>query len=382
MQLGITHQINGLAVALQAQGEALNPSWNYGDGTAAATGFSVTHTYAQAGTYTVTLTMTDPTNSATTQQVTESITVGAGIVSQGSSGATVAVVRPNGFLGVGFDVQKAIFTGATSGPGSLAVTTRADVTLTLTGPSNYAQQKSGPSATFDTLAAGEYSLACKLADGTLLRTYAVTILPGQNRTIVTAFAKLIVQAQKTGETYTGTPIYQGFSIDQILVRPSNANYYTPPGPQGSDPHYQTVNGRGTYTFDPIPAGQYRINTTMFNGSAIVHPTYDVTVDEGGTMTVTAGTTTVSPNTGRLIVQTGLPGVEVNLTAANSNGQAGTYTPTVTGADGSATFNLTFGGASSISGSARAVKNGYVTSTLNFQVLSGQTQTLTFTMRAG
>src|SRR5262249_9775653 len=43
-------------------GDVIRYSWNFGDGTAASTAASPTHTYAVAGTYTLTLTVTDGWN--------------------------------------------------------------------------------------------------------------------------------------------------------------------------------------------------------------------------------------------------------------------------------------------------------------------------------
>jgi PKD repeat protein len=52
---------------------AVTLSWSFGDGTPAATGASVSHTYTKAGTFTVTLTATD--QAGNTSSVTHSITV-------------------------------------------------------------------------------------------------------------------------------------------------------------------------------------------------------------------------------------------------------------------------------------------------------------------
>jgi PKD repeat protein len=51
-------------------------AWDFGDGTAAGSGVKVSHTYAQAGTYTAKLTVTD--NGGLTGAVTHAVTVGGG----------------------------------------------------------------------------------------------------------------------------------------------------------------------------------------------------------------------------------------------------------------------------------------------------------------
>ncbi|MEX1106039.1 MAG: PKD domain-containing protein [Ilumatobacteraceae bacterium] len=69
----------GLVVALDAsastdpEGKALTYSWNLDDGSPAATGKTLAHTYAAAGTYTVTLTVADPAGQ--TNSFSRSVTV-------------------------------------------------------------------------------------------------------------------------------------------------------------------------------------------------------------------------------------------------------------------------------------------------------------------
>ena len=57
-------------------GAITNYSWDFGDGTASATGVKVTHTYNAAGNYTVTLTVTD--SEGGTNSTTQSVIVGSG----------------------------------------------------------------------------------------------------------------------------------------------------------------------------------------------------------------------------------------------------------------------------------------------------------------
>jgi PKD repeat protein len=59
----------------EAGGSIVSYSWSFGDGTAASSGVTPSHTYGQAGTYTVSLTVTDA--AGTTGSATAPVTVGA-----------------------------------------------------------------------------------------------------------------------------------------------------------------------------------------------------------------------------------------------------------------------------------------------------------------
>lgn len=57
------------SASTDVNGDALTYSWDFGDGSAAATGITTTHAYAAAGTYTVTLTVTDSTGLSATRAI-------------------------------------------------------------------------------------------------------------------------------------------------------------------------------------------------------------------------------------------------------------------------------------------------------------------------
>jgi PKD repeat protein len=59
--LGLICLVNGSAT-VDPNGDQISYSWNFGDGTAAVTGATPSHTYLVAGTYTITLTATDGWN--------------------------------------------------------------------------------------------------------------------------------------------------------------------------------------------------------------------------------------------------------------------------------------------------------------------------------
>ena len=82
---GVGQTVN-LSATAAGSGGTLSYAWNFGDGSAAATGASVSHAYTTHGVYTVTLNVTDPVNG--TLSATVSVTVldplvGTGIDSDG-----------------------------------------------------------------------------------------------------------------------------------------------------------------------------------------------------------------------------------------------------------------------------------------------------------
>lgn len=87
------------SASTDANGDTLTYSWDFGDGTPAATGVTTTHTYAAAGTYSVTVTVTDATGLTATRSISvvvnepvqEVTHVGSSATSAQTAAATVAV---------------------------------------------------------------------------------------------------------------------------------------------------------------------------------------------------------------------------------------------------------------------------------------------------
>jgi PKD repeat protein len=72
-----------------ADGTIVSYIWNFGDGSASGSGMGVTHLYPSAGSYTITLTVTDNngSSSSTTRQVTVTSSGGGGGGGAGGSGS-------------------------------------------------------------------------------------------------------------------------------------------------------------------------------------------------------------------------------------------------------------------------------------------------------
>jgi PKD repeat protein len=87
-------------------GDALTYSWNFGDGTSAAAGSSVSHTYSSAGPYTATLTVSDGRGGSDTATVGISVgTPPAGTISAPSSGTKYSAGNTMSFSGSATDAQ-------------------------------------------------------------------------------------------------------------------------------------------------------------------------------------------------------------------------------------------------------------------------------------
>jgi probable HAF family extracellular repeat protein len=86
---GASYVFDGTASS-DADGDLLTYAWTFGDATASQTGATPSHSYAQNGTYTVSLTVTD-WRGATSTTVTKSVTVtnAAPVVAQVANGTTV-----------------------------------------------------------------------------------------------------------------------------------------------------------------------------------------------------------------------------------------------------------------------------------------------------
>jgi PKD repeat protein len=92
-KVGVAVSFDGSA-STAPPGQALGFTWNFGDGSTAS-GATPTHTYATAGTFNVSLTVTDDTAGTSTGTTTATITAGPGPSVQAASPSTFFAIGPS-----------------------------------------------------------------------------------------------------------------------------------------------------------------------------------------------------------------------------------------------------------------------------------------------
>jgi PKD repeat protein len=133
-------------------GNTLTYSWNFGDGSPAGSGMSVTHAYASAGTYSVSVTATDPGGLANTATTTATVSV----FNPANSAPSVSVTVPS----QGLVLQNLTLIGTATDPDNDAMTYRwnfGDGHITAFGPN--------PSAVHEYAQAGTYTATLTASDG-------------------------------------------------------------------------------------------------------------------------------------------------------------------------------------------------------------------------
>ncbi len=187
-----THSENFLTASFDGSsssdvdGTIASYSWNFGDGTPAGSGVTPTHTYGLAGTYSVTLTVTD--NRGGTGSVTKSVTV----VDPPPN------VPPNAAFTTSLDGLQATFdgTGSTDSDGTIASYSWNFGDGTPAG--------SGPSPTHTYAATGTYTVTLTVTDnrggtGSVSHDVNVSGLPAVVQLAADAFSRTVTNAWGTAD---------------------------------------------------------------------------------------------------------------------------------------------------------------------------------------
>ena len=116
-KVGVAVSFDG-STSTAPPGQALGFSWNFGDGSALATGAKPAHTYGSANVFTVTLTVTDDTSGISIGTTTATITAGPEPGGTSSTAATFFAIGP-----ANASTQFAYVASSTSGVTTLSIDT-------------------------------------------------------------------------------------------------------------------------------------------------------------------------------------------------------------------------------------------------------------------
>ena len=160
------------ATALDPDGDPVTVLWDFGDGTTSAALAPPGHTYATAGTYTVTLTTTDPQGTADPNPPSRTVVVQTPAAGAQSPVATITAPAGNVSITAG---QSVTFTGTATDPDAEPVTV-----LWTFGDGSSSTVLAPPAHTYAT--AGVYTASLTATDvpiendrlGTKLRTVSVS----------------------------------------------------------------------------------------------------------------------------------------------------------------------------------------------------------------
>ncbi|MEO8745085.1 MAG: PKD domain-containing protein [Candidatus Dormiibacterota bacterium] len=315
---------NGASIASYA--------WDFGDGSAIAGGAAQTHTFASAGPYTVTLTVTD------TNGLTDSATSQVNVTGTDQPPAASFIWGPDPS---GTTPTQMFFNGSAS----------SDVDGQIT---NYAwdfgdgSTGSGGGAAHVYSSAGSYNVKLTVTDnGGLSGSLCQSVTAGQFSTpgvLQPCRQDLVITASDAMMTYGGappaiTPSYAGFvngdTPASLTIQPTCTSTATPTTAPGTYPGATSCSGAssstytityhtGKLTVTPAALTITAANQSITYGDAIPAPTYAITGFVNGETLATSGVT----------------GAATCSTAANTTSPASTYPITCTQGTLSAT-NYTF-----------------------------------------
>ena len=301
--IGLAIAFNGVASS-DPQGQALTYAWSFGDG-AMGTGVNPTHVYTTAGTFTVSLTVTNVSGLTATANTTATITAQPPVANVGGPYAGVAGTAVT-FVGSGSsDPQGQVLTYAwTFGDGGTG--TGVSPTHTYATPGNYTV-----SLTVSNTSSLSSTPATTTATITAAPDFTLSASP-QSVAISTSDSEVLDLNVMPLNGFTGNVTVKLGTLPSGVTSPSSS-YTVVPG----IPTQVTLNSTST-----VPSTVAMLTLTGTSGTLSHTAQVELTTNTAADYTLTTSTSAFSVVAGETQTMT--------VTATAVNGFSGTVTGTVTG----------------------------------------------------
>lgn len=300
-----------------SSGSGINHTWNFGDGSPLETTTNATHSYATAGTFTITHTVSD---GVCTVSTTQNITV---------TGSPTAVISGANGICAG---NNTVLSAAGSTPGSGTV-------------SSYQWQINGTniggaiSSTYTASTAGNYTVVVTNSEGCSAVSAVFAVSVSNNPTAVISGSNSFCAGNNTVLTAAGsTPGSGTISSYQWQLDGSNIS--------GANLSTYTATDAGNYTVTVTNSFGCFATSTSFNVTVFANPTSIITGNNSfctGSNTILSGTNSTAGSGTVLGYQwqlngSNIPGANDSTYSANADGN---YTLIVTNSNGCSTVSAVF-----------------------------------------